>query len=700
MNGQDTIRNLLISAAAVLVVMFMMDRLLPQRPVPQRTTPIQQTGDSQQQTSEAGTQTSTAGGSQTSATGSQQQSTGQPDTHRADRFSVSQADGSIITDLGGSDPDGPFRTHLTVSNLGGGGIETATLADHAETLDSDERYVLLHALNRDGAKPALSLAVESVTIEGTRLDVAHARWQLVSAVTEGEAHEVVYALDILDDGAPAVRLTRTLTLPAQALDEHRHDLFTSIRVDNLTDREYRVGLAYLGGLGVPGVRAAKSRMDDRLIVAGVAHKGLVQGESLRFSQVAGKSSAALFDVGTAAAGDRFSWIASCNAYFTCTVVPLSADRAAAGDYIVLAEAVDWDGNKTTQDDILTRVVVGPTPIAGGLSREFPADVYIGEKDSHSFQKLEPYKARNFYYQIQVGFGSCTFTALVKLMIWLLNTLFYLVHDFGIAIVILVFIVRGLLHPVTKKGQVNMVRMQKSMGELGPKMEEIKKKYANDNRRQQQEITALYAEAGVSPFAPVLSCLPLLIQMPIWVALFMSLYNNINMRHEPFLFGITWIDDLTAQDALIPFSSPVTLPLMGELTSFNLLPILLAVSMFVQQKLQPKPAPNPNMTDQQRSQQDMMKMMMPLMSIMMAFFFYKMPSGLNLYVMASSLIGTIEQYRIRHHIREQEAAGTLHKKKPSPPRAGGQRKVPGFLARLQAMAEEAHKAPPPRKDKKR
>jgi YidC/Oxa1 family membrane protein insertase len=278
------------------------------------------------------------------------------------------------------------------------------------------------------------------------------------------------------------------------------------------------------------------------------------------------------------------------------------------------------------------------------------------------------------------------------MILLLNGLFFVFHDFGIAIIFLVLIVRLILHPITKKGQVNMVRMQKQMGEFAPKVEELKKKYGNDKARIQQETMKLYREHGINPAGQMMGCIPLFIQMPVWFALFLSLSNNILMRHQPFHF--TWIHDLTAQDALIAFSTPLVIPGVGwELTSFNLLPPLVAVFMYVQTKTQPRPKPNPNATDQQRQQQEMMQKMMPMMSIMMLFFFYKMPAGLNLYIMCSSMFGWIEQIRIRKHIKKQEDDGTFGK--PPPPKddpGGGPAKPrgPSWLQRLQKAAAEAQK----------
>ncbi|MCH7592574.1 MAG: membrane protein insertase YidC, partial [Planctomycetes bacterium] len=318
--------------------------------------------------------------------------------------------------------------------------------------------------------------------------------------------------------------------------------------------------------------------------------------------------------------------------------------------------------------------------------------YLGEKDGDAFRKLEPYATRNYYYQVAQSYGWCTFTFLVEMMIWLLNSIYALTHDYAVGIIVLVLIVRIALHPITKKGQVNMVRMQTKMGEFAPKLEELKKKYGGDKAKMQQEQMKLYREEGINPAGQILNCLPMFLQMPIWVALFFSLSNNIGMRHQPFHF--TWITDLTDMDCLYEFSTPIIVPLLGwKIACFNLLPILVAVFMYTQQKLQPKPKPNPNATDQQKQQQEMMQKMAPMMSIMMLVIFYNMPAGLNLYIMCSSLFGTIEQHRIRKHIKEQEEAGTLLKpvkKRPAEKLDSLGRKKLSFFEKLQKMADEAQK----------
>jgi YidC/Oxa1 family membrane protein insertase len=238
------------------------------------------------------------------------------------------------------------------------------------------------------------------------------------------------------------------------------------------------------------------------------------------------------------------------------------------------------------------------------------------------------------------------------------------------------------------------------------VEELKKKFGNDKSRLQQETMKLYREHGINPATQMLTCLPMFLQLPIWIALFLSLSNNIQLRHQPFVL-FPWVNDLTAPDALFTFPSPIVIPLLGwEIPTFNLLPILVALFIYLQQKLQPKPKPNPNASEQQRAQQEMMQKMMPLMSIMMLVFFYKMPSGLNLYIMFSSLFGAIEQHRIRKHVKEKETPGsaTGPAPKPKPPTPKGPARMTVFeklharFERLRKAAEEAQKAQPRRPDK--
>jgi YidC/Oxa1 family membrane protein insertase len=261
----------------------------------------------------------------------------------------------------------------------------------------------------------------------------------------------------------------------------------------------------------------------------------------------------------------------------------------------------------------------------------------------------------------------------------------------------VIVVRTILHPITRRSQVNMMKMQKQMASLQPKVNAVKEKYANDRAAMNQAMMEVYKDAGVNPAGSMLTCLPMMLQLPIWAALWTALNSTVEMRHAA--FDGWWIRDLTQPDALIAFSAGVEIPLLsyvmgGPIHSFNLLPILLAISQLIQAKFMPRssaPAAggNPDQMEQQR------KMMM-FMSVFFLFLFYNMPSGLNLYIMTSNLAGILEQWRIRKHIAEEE-----EKAKFAPPPGP---KPKGWFHRkweeLQKEAEEVKRIQSPKAKKRK
>jgi YidC/Oxa1 family membrane protein insertase len=208
-----------------------------------------------------------------------------------------------------------------------------------------------------------------------------------------------------------------------------------------------------------------------------------------------------------------------------------------------------------------------------------------------------------------------------------------------------------------------------MTKLGPKAEEIKKKYADNKAELNKQLMALYREQGASP---IMGMLPMMAQLPILIALWSAIYTSIDLRGAPFL--PFWITDLSVPDALIRFST-ITIPVLGwKIESLNLLPILMGVAMYLQQKLMPSPAAA-SASPQAAQQQKMMMIMMP---IFLPLVLYNGPSGVNLYFMTSTFAGVIEQKVIRKHIREKEEAeskglvsatsktgGKAKKKKPKP-----------------------------------
>jgi len=214
----------------------------------------------------------------------------------------------------------------------------------------------------------------------------------------------------------------------------------------------------------------------------------------------------------------------------------------------------------------------------------------------------------------------------KLLTWLLHAFHEVLPNYGWSIVLLTICVRLVLHPLTLKSQKAMHRVQ----QLQPLIREVKEKYKHDKRLQQQEQMKLMREHGANPLG---GCLPMLLQLPIFIGLWRSLYENPGLRQAPFLL---WMRDLSKADNLLSFEK--ALPLIGQ--SFNLLPLLVAAAMILQQRLTPK-SPDPQAQQTQK--------MMTFMPILFAVMLYRMPSGLMVYFLCSSTFGMLEHHWIRRRL---------------------------------------------------
>ena len=373
---------------------------------------------------------------------------------------------------------------------------------------------------------------------------------------------------------------------------------------------------------------------------------------------------------------RFSWAATTNKYFAAILRPVPDKGKDFCDWI--KDKTSWfynpdgdDKSNSGDETIGINLEIAPHKLSvAGLensSKKYNFNLYLGPKDKKLFDKNEYYRNLGFVYTINF-MGCCCPAAVIRPLAFgilaIMDWMYGILGNYGVVIIILVFLIRLIIHPLTKKSQISMNRMQK----LGPKVAEIKKKYANNKAEQHKQTMALYKESNVSP---VSSMLPMLVQMPVWISLYSAIYASIALRGAAFL--PFWITDLSAPDALFRFKA-VTLPLFGVLDSFNLLPIMMGFAFYFQQKLMPKPAAT-NADSQIAQQQKMMMIMMPLLFPLML---YKAPSGLNLYIMASTFAGVYEQYVIRKHIRKKEQAesigvvvatsktgGKVKKKKPKP-----------------------------------
>jgi len=174
--------------------------------------------------------------------------------------------------------------------------------------------------------------------------------------------------------------------------------------------------------------------------------------------------------------------------------------------------------------------------------------------------------------------------------------------------------------------------------LRPAMQEIEQKYKDKPQERAKKMMALQKEHGVSMFG---GCLPMFAQFPIWIALFRTLQNSIELRGAGFAF---WIKDLSSPETIMTL--PVTLPILGN--ELHLLPLAMAGIMLLQQKMMPTAGTGP--------QADSQKMMMVMMPIMMGVLFYSMPSGLCLYILVSTLLGIGQQYLVHRSMETEKPSG--------------------------------------------
>ncbi len=223
--------------------------------------------------------------------------------------------------------------------------------------------------------------------------------------------------------------------------------------------------------------------------------------------------------------------------------------------------------------------------------------------------------------------------ILDLMIWMGG----FIPNMGVVIIILSMLTKVLFYRLSHKSFKSMKDMQR----LQPRLKELQDKYKDDKTKLNKATMALYKEAGVNPLG---GCLPLVFQMPVFIALFSVLRNTIELRGAPF---VLWINDLSSPDVLFDFG--VKLPFLGS--GFHVLPLLMGVAMFVQSKTgggSPTGGPAAGAAGQQK----MMQTMMPIVFTVM---FYNMPSGLVLYWLVNNIFSIVQQYIVHRQIESEDTA---------------------------------------------
>ena len=311
--------------------------------------------------------------------------------------------------------------------------------------------------------------------------------------------------------------------------------------------------------------------------------------------------------------EDIKWVASENNldsegnYFVSLIAPQGKDGvkvAVRGKEIPGAGRVGFENS----------IAFPETEVSAGGDERYSFLLYVGPKLRDRLEGL------NVEAERAINFGKYL-GSIEKVLLWILEFTHGLTGNYGVDIIILSILLKVVFWPLSRRSYKSMQQMQK----VQPEMKMLQAKYKDDKQRLNQEMMALYKRRKVNPVG---GCLPMLVQFPFLIALYKALPLYFNLRHAPFML---WLQDLSAADSF--FVDQLPLPLLGN-TPVGPLPLLMGVSMLLQQKM------SPTMGDPRQA-----KMMM-IMPIMFIFIFLSFPSGLVLYWFVQNILSIGEQYYTR------------------------------------------------------
>jgi len=550
--------------------------------------------------------------------------------------------------LGSLDPNTGFKFLIDLTSRGAA-ISDAKLSefDDLDHKNPQPLVILSPTVNIDGT-PAFSMATRLLILDNQlQLRLDKLDWTAGDVETDNSTEIARFEAIIKDKttGKPAVKLTKTYRVTPK-----NYDLDCDLTAENLSSDEHKIQFELTGPAGI---KRDDPRTDSRKTIAAFRDtKGEIISTYLPIGKLQKATTPESRQLAEHNAG--FLWAAITCKYFTAIVVPTPDANMDFCNWIT--DKSGWfanpdgdyqlnSGDETIGIDLKTTNIT----LAPAESKTLSFKLFLGPKDKSLFDKVPMYQNLGFVQTMDFMACCCPAAIIHPLafgILWLLKWLYTFIPNYGIVIIILVLLVRLILHPLTRLSQVSMSKYSKF--NALPEVKEIRKQYGKNMMEMNRRIGEVQKKYGVSHSAAIMGMLPTMVQMPIWIALYGAVYASIDLRGAQFL--PFWITDLSAPDALFRFKA-VMLPLLGTLDSFNLLPILMGVAFYLQQKLMPTQAT----ADPQTAQQQ--KIMMFMMPVMFPLMLYNSPSGLNLYIMASVFGGVIEQYIIKKHIAKQELLET-------------------------------------------
>jgi YidC/Oxa1 family membrane protein insertase len=610
--------------------------------------------------------------------------------------------------IGGLGLTSPYALQIEFSHLGAG-IKTLRLARDFDSVATDrearqgpvapERHVTIQEQSADSRYMLVPFCVVGVEIDGQLVPMLRGEddgpaWRQV-----GEDRPGVFEAYVLDgSGEPLLRVERRYRVETGS-----HDVIVRQRVENLSGRALSIRWRQFGPVDL--FASSGYGGDHRRVRFGYGFDGasdpggqVVAAHDFlwRRSKLTGSKADRTFPGGQVWPNKRsleqqyrLVWAGLTNRYFAAVAHPVIDPESPRPDKgFGVVERVD-------------RVLLGPRDAPTGLalsfhsperslepgaSASFDMGLYAGPKSKPVIRGHAMLDRLGVAEIVVFNFGgpcaACTFSWLTGPLLGLMRFLHSVTSDWALAVILLVVCVRTLLHPVTRWSQTKMLIFGKQMQNIAPKQKILQERYKDDRQRLQQEMAKLWREEGISP-AGFLGCLPMLLQSPVWIALYATLFFAFDLRHQPAFFGVfqaisnnAWpfLADLAEPDRALYFGSfGPTLPLIGKINSINLLPLLLGVVFYIQQKYL-TPPPSAAMTPEQEAQQKMIKIMMV---VMFPLVMYAAPSGLTLYFITNSVLGIVESRWIRSRAEERGMLEEANLRKK--PRKGG------FMAKLQDLA---------------
>ncbi len=327
-----------------------------------------------------------------------------------------------------------------------------------------------------------------------------------------------------------------------------------------------------------------------------------------------------FEAGPVSRPGAVSWLGIANRYFLSAMVPLEPGW---GRLVAAARGENHASLYLVAEDVT---------LEPGATHEVELMLYAGPKGHASLKAL----GHDLEQAVQFGF----FGFFAKILYWMLVSIQKVLGNWGLSIIVLTLVVKAAFFPLTQKSMKSMQEFKKQTEKIKPALDEVKEKYKDDREMQTQETMRLYKEHGVNPMGGMTGCLPMLIQMPIWFALYSTLLYSVDLYHSKFL---VW-QDLSGQDP------------------FCVLPLIVGGLMFLQQTLTP-------MTGMDPAQARMMR----LMPLIFVFFIFSFPSGLALYITVNSVLSIIQQHVVNRKYRSPAASSTTKESDATPKNKKKQRK---------------------------